>query len=133
MIASLDGQFDDGSILEIKNLCESKHLSILQLETKSPEFRYYYWQVQHQLLTTGAPQAYLVFWSATDQTKVFKIMPSKKAFYRVQLPANTSGIRFRQKQLYRLIRKKIFCLSLTLKSCLRHKALSFQTTSKLVW
>lgn len=85
MIASLDGQFDDGSILEIKNLCESKHLSILELETKSPEFRYYYWQVQHQLLTTGAPQAFLVFWSATDQTKVFKIMPSDKAFYRIQV------------------------------------------------
>lgn len=85
IIASLDGQFEDGSLLEIKNLCESKHLSVLELETGSPEFRYYYWQVQHQLLATGAPQAYLVFWSAIDQPKVFVIKPSEKAFIRIQV------------------------------------------------
>ena len=70
--------------LEIKNLCESKHLSILQLKPNR----------QNSVITTGkfstscwqqAHQAYLVFWSATDQTKVFKIMPSKKAFYRVRV------------------------------------------------
>ncbi|MDB6373978.1 lambda-exonuclease family protein [Photorhabdus bodei] len=83
MIASLDGQLNDGSVLEIKNLSIKKHLAILQQGTNSPEFQYYYWQCQHQLFVTSAPQAYLVFWSATDQPKIFKIMPSQSAFNRL--------------------------------------------------
>ncbi|THB25059.1 MULTISPECIES: lambda-exonuclease family protein [Morganellaceae] len=83
MIASLDGQLDDRSVLEIKNLSEKKHLAILEQGSASPEFKYYFWQVQHQLFVTGAPQAYLVFWSAKDQPKIFLIKPNQTAFNRL--------------------------------------------------
>ncbi|WP_415889155.1 lambda-exonuclease family protein [Providencia huaxiensis] len=79
MIASLDGQFDDGYLLEIKNLSAQKHLDILKLKNNSPDFKYYYWQVQHQLFVTGAPGAYLLFWSAKDEPVVFKLLPNPKA------------------------------------------------------
>ena len=76
MIASLDGQFADGNLLEIKNISAQKHLNILESKTKSPDFLYYYWQVQHQLFVTGAPGAYLLFWSAKDEPIVFHIKPA---------------------------------------------------------
>ncbi|MEY0604427.1 DNA recombinase, partial [Providencia huaxiensis] len=38
---------------------------------------------QHQLFVTGAPQAYLVFWSAKDQPKIFLIKPNQGAFTRL--------------------------------------------------
>lgn len=76
MIASLDGQFDDMNLLEIKNLSSQKHLDILEKQTKSPEFRYYFWQAQHQLFVTGAPGVYLLFWSAKDEPIVFYIKPN---------------------------------------------------------
>lgn len=78
MIASLDGLFDDGNLLEIKNISAQKHLDLLQLKTDSPDFQYYFWQVQHQLLVTGAPGAYLLFWSAKDEPIVFYIKPNIK-------------------------------------------------------
>ncbi|EOC0012468.1 lambda-exonuclease family protein [Cronobacter turicensis] len=83
LIASLDGIFDDGHILEIKNLASTKHLEILQNGTHSPEFKYYFWQAQHQLLVTGAPGVYLLFWSAKDEPKVFLIKPSQKSHERL--------------------------------------------------
>ncbi|PHM72205.1 lambda-exonuclease family protein [Xenorhabdus sp. KJ12.1] len=76
MIASLDGQFDDMNLLEIKNLSTQKHLDILKNKEYSLEFRYYFWQVQHQLFVTGAPGAYLLFWSAKDEPIVFYIKPN---------------------------------------------------------
>ncbi len=79
MIASLDGIFDNNYLLEIKNLSEAKHLSILEKGIKSEEFQYYYWQVQHQLFVTGSPGAYLLFWSAKDEPKIFFIQASDRA------------------------------------------------------
>lgn len=76
MIASLDAIFEDNHLLEIKNLSNDKHLEILTHETDSPEFQYYYWQVQHQLFCTGSPGAYLLFWSAKDEPKFFFIKPN---------------------------------------------------------
>lgn len=76
MIASLDGFFDDGYLLEIKNLATQKHLEIITSGSKSKEFRYYYWQVQHQLLVSGAPGAFLLFWSSKETPKTFLIKPN---------------------------------------------------------
>lgn len=75
IISSLDGVFDDDSLLEIKNISTEKHLDLLRLGVKSPDFAYYYWQCQHQLLTTGSPGVHLLFWSAKDQPKEFFIKP----------------------------------------------------------
>lgn len=78
MIASLDGQFEDMNLLEIKNISAQKHLNILEEKTESDDFKYYFWQAQHQLFVTGAPGVYLLFWSAKDEPIVFYIMPNMK-------------------------------------------------------
>lgn len=67
--ASFDGLLEGGSPVEIKNLCESKHLEVLQLGVKSPAYLLYRWQVMHQMIVSGGEKGYLWFWSPKHEPK----------------------------------------------------------------
>lgn len=80
MRASFDGLLDGGQPVEIKNLAEGNHLSVLDNGELSDAYQLYQWQVKHQLVVAGQSVGWLWFWSPkhTPVCLVVKLEPNER-------------------------------------------------------
>lgn len=81
--ASLDGLTLDGSlIVEIKCPFKGKTSSLWQAACQGEVPEYYHWQIQHQLMVSGAQEAHLWVFDGTEG-KLVHVAPSAQAEDRI--------------------------------------------------
>lgn len=73
--ASLDGLNGAGEPVELKCPSDGTWREVCRQATQSAAYRLYAWQVLHQLLCTGAPRGWLVFWHGSEPLRIFEILP----------------------------------------------------------
>lgn len=81
--ASLDGLNSAGEPVELKCPSDTTWAQVCQQGTQSAAYRLYDCQVQHQLLCTGAPRGWLVFWHGEDPLQVFEVLPDRARLQRL--------------------------------------------------
>lgn len=70
---SFDGLLETDEPVEVKILSDSNFHEVRDLGKSSTHYQLYYWQVQHQLLVSGAKRGYLLFYHTREKPLVFEI------------------------------------------------------------
>lgn len=84
--ASLDGMKSNGEPVELKCPAESTWLEVQALRQGSKAYQFYYPQVQHQILVTGAKCGWLVFYF-DGQLEVFCVTRDKNLISTIEANA----------------------------------------------